>query len=156
VPRFGSFAITGSPPPWTVTTVDKFIVGALNRVVATGGDLPPGFHLSLCPWGERNALGGTPAEVQEILDPRLRLVHFTGCGRPYLVLAFIGDDAPARQEIAMRHLPWSEHFRVDHEEGHATLTCLEATEDLWNEDETGVVPGRTLQDLLRRGELVDF
>jgi hypothetical protein len=156
MPAFTSFAVAGNPPPWTVTTVDKFIVGALNRVAALGGELPPRFQLSLCPWGERNALGGTPAPVQEIMDPRLRLVHFTGCGRPYLVLVLTGEDAPARQRIAMRHLPWSEHFAVGHDRGQAALTYLDATEDLWDEDASGPGRRRTLQDLLRQGELADF
>jgi hypothetical protein len=154
MPDFGSFSIDGSPPPWTVANVDKFIVAALNRIQGAGGALPESFYLSVCPWGERNALGGTPPKVQEIMDPRLRLVHFTGCGRPYLVAAFTGEGAEGRQEIAMRHLPWSEHFAVAHEGGHARLAYLGCTEDLW--DEESETPPRTLQELLRQGELADF
>lgn len=148
-----AFHVDGSPPPWTVTGVNKFITGALDRVERQGGRLPEHFRLSICPWGERNALGGTPDEVREIIDPRLRLVHFTGCGRPYLVAVFTGADAAGQQDIAIKHLPWSEHFTVDLDRGRANLRFLDCTEDLWGDDEPDP---RTLRELLHQGELERF
>ena len=148
-----SFTLEGATPPWSVIGVDKFVTGALGRIEGGGGTLPAHFRMSCCPWGERNALGGTPEPVREIMDPRLRLVHFTGCGRPYLVVLFIGDDAAQRQQIAMQHLPWSEHFDVRINGGEAALSYLESTEDLWGDDEPDT---RTLRELLQQGELEHF
>ena len=98
-----------------------------------GGALPKQFWFTACPWGERNALGGTPEPVQEIIDPRFRIVHFTGCGRPYLVILFLGTDAAMRQQTAMVHLPWSKHFVVTCNEGEAILKYLGCTEDIWTD-----------------------
>jgi hypothetical protein len=148
-----SVQVEGQPPPWSVTGVDKFLVGALQRVQREGAALPPRFYMSLCPWGERNALGGTPAPVQEILDPRLRLVHFTGCGRPYLVALFIGDDAAARQQTAMQHLPWSEHLAVTRRDEQVRARYLGCTEEV---DADQKVDPRTLRELLIQGELGAF
>jgi hypothetical protein len=153
MPSVHSYRVQGEVPPWTVTGVTGFIVGALGRIEGTGGPLPPHFRLSVCPWGERNSLGGTPAPVREVTHPRLRLVHFTGCGRPYLVALFQGEGAASRQQVAMRHLPWSEHFSVDVEAGNAALTYLDCTEDLWEEPEADP---RTLRELLENGELTAF
>ncbi len=148
-----SYHIEGTPPPWTATSVDKFIVGALGRVERESGNLPPGFHLSICPWGERNAVGGTPSEVREVTHPRFRLVHFTGCGRPYLVALFTGEDAARHQEAAMRLLPWSEHYTASIHQGQANLVYLNCTEDLWGDEEPDP---RTLRELLEQGELEHF
>lgn len=145
--------VQGDPPPWSVVDVDKFVVGALKRVEDSGGDLPPRFRMSCCPWGERNALGGTPQPVQEVMDPRLRLVHFTGCGRPYLVALFIGDDAARRQDTAREHLPWSEHFDVSIQGDVAALRYLDCTEDLWGDEEPDT---RSLRELLQQGQLESF
>jgi hypothetical protein len=149
-----SYRVQGNPPPWTVSNVNRFIVDALGRIERNGGPLPPRFRLSLCPWGERNSLGGTPPPVQDVTHPRLRLVHFTGCGRPYLVALFQGEDAEQRQRIAMQHLPWSEHFVVDIQARCASLEYLDCTEDLWDE---GPEPEpRTLRELFEQGELAGF
>ncbi len=153
MPAVESFSIVGDTPPWTVTAVDTFITGALGRV-ERGGGITERFQMSICPWGERNALGGTPSEVQEVMDPRLRLVHFTGCGRPYLVALFIGADAAKRQAIAMAHLPWCEHFACECQAGHLTATFLQAVEDLWGDAEDP--DPRTLRELLHLGELDRF
>jgi len=123
------YRVEGAPPPWGVTGIKNFVIGALSRAWGEG-DWPGHFLLSLCPWGERNALGGTPTPLQEVMDPRLRLVHFTGCGRPYWVILFIGEDAAARQRIAMQYLPWSEHFAVTCHDGEAVLEFLGCTEDI--------------------------
>jgi hypothetical protein len=150
-----SFRVTGDLPPWTVTSVSKFVVGALARVEGATGPLPARFFLSVCPWGERNAMGGTPPQVLEVVDPRMRLVHFTGCGRPYLIVLFTGANAAERQQRAIETLPWSEHFEVANEQGAAALTLIACTEDVAN----GVddwSPQRTLQGLLETGELGRF
>lgn len=154
MPSVSDYTIEGTPPPWTVTGVDKFIVGSLSRIERSGSSLPSRFFLSFCPWGERNSLGGTPTEVQEIMDPRLRLVHFTGCGRPYLVALFGGEGASDRQRIAMEKLPWSEHFEAILHDGIVKLRYLDCTEDTW-EDEEDFDP-RQLVDLLQTGELARF
>ncbi len=148
-----TYQIAGDPPPWSVTGVDKFIVGALDRVERQGGVLPADFRLSICPWGERNAIGGTPEEVNDITDPRMRLVHFTGCGRPYLVALFSGDEAERQQRIAMQHLPWSEHLSVELSEQTARLHYLDSTEDLWGDEEADP---RSLLELFQQGELKHF
>jgi hypothetical protein len=153
--RIVTCRVRGNPPPWTVTGVNRFLVGALERIASLGTPLPERFRLSVCPWGERNQLGGTPAPVQAVTDPRLRLVHFTGCGRPYLLALFQGDDAGARQDIAMRHLPWSEHFTVTLAGDQAELTYLDCTEALWD-DAADDHPPRTLQALFASGELAAF
>lgn len=149
-----SFQVEGDTPPWTVTGVDKFITGSLARVERAGGDIPETFYLSICPWGERNALGGTPEKVQDIIDPRLRLVHFTGCGRPYLVILFMGAEAAERQQVAMQHLPWSEHFLCLREGSHLSVQFQDAIEDLWGEEDDP--DPRTLRELLHLGELERF
>jgi hypothetical protein len=151
--NISGFQVQGDPPPWSVVDVNNFIVGALARVEDGGGALPRRFRMSCCPWGERNAVGGTPLPVQEVTDPRLRLVHFTGCGRPYLVALFIGDDAARRQDAARGHLPWSEHFDVSLDGDVAALQYLDYTEDLWGDEEPDT---RSLRELLQQGELEKF
>ncbi len=143
--------ITGSPPPWSVTSVDKFVVTALQRAQREGGALPDDFYLTLCPWGERNAIGGTPVQVQEVTDPRFRIVHFTGCSRPYLVAILIGEDAAEQQQVAIKHLPWSEHYGVEMRNGTVRLRFIAYTEDPEEESEERA-GARTLQDLFRTGE----
>lgn len=147
------YQIKGTPPPWSVTSVNNFVIGILNRALREKGDPPEQFWLSVCPWGERNALGGTPIQLQEVMDPRFRLVHFTGCGRPYLVILFIGEDAESRQQAAMPHLPWSEHFLVTCRDGLATLKYLSYTENVEVEQEP---KARTLWELLHHGDLTHF
>ena len=146
------YRIDGAPPPWSITNVHNFLVGALGRL-QRDGELPERFFLSLCPWGERNALGGTPAQVQEVMDPRFRLVHFTACGRPYLVVLFMGKDAVSRQRVAMEHLPWSEHFAVVCQDDQAVLNYLGCTEDIWVDH---VADSRSLRELLDQGTLASF
>jgi hypothetical protein len=145
--------IEGTVPPWSVTSVHNFVVGALNRAQRDAWALPGQFRLSICPWGERNILGGTPTQVQEVINPRLRLVHFTGCGRPYLLILFVGEDAAAHQQIAMQYLPWSEHFSVTCHDNEAALDYHGSTEEI-NDASSGDV--RTLRELLGQGALADF
>ncbi|MCB1875204.1 MAG: hypothetical protein KDH88_04440 [Chromatiales bacterium] len=150
-----AFEIVGTPPPWSVTLVDKFVVGALERVVDQGGELPERFRISFFPWGEHNAMGGTPEEVREVMDPRLRLVHFTGCGRPYLVVIFIGEKAENDQAVARCQLPWSEHFLGMREGGKLTLEFLGETEELETATEPEVA-ARTLRSLFHQDGLRHF
>ena len=151
--EINSFQITGKPPPWSVAGVKNFVTGALRRLESVGGNLPEHFRMSCCPWGERNAIGGTPAPLREVMDPRLRLVHFTGCGRPYLVAVFTGDDAAESQDKAREHLPWSEHFEVRVDGDRALLHFLDSTEDLWGDEEPDF---RQLRELFHQGELAAF
>jgi len=147
------YMVEGTPPPWSVTKVNNFVVGALARMRHEGGDLPEHFLLSFCPWGERNAIGGTPEQLREVMDPRFRLVHFTGCSRPYWVILFIGEAAAARQQLAMRHLPWSEHFTVVCRDSGAILEYLGCTEEVSVDYESDP---HTLRELLSQGRLVSF
>ena len=150
-----SFQVDGSPPPWTVTRIDKFVVSALKQAERIGGELPDHFHLTFCPWGERNAIGGTPLAISEGADPRFRLVHFTGCGRPFLTALFIGEDAAARQQRVIRYLPWAEHYAVHIRDEVAAMRFVAATET----PEAGVDDSarmRTLRELLHTGELAHF
>lgn len=150
------FEIVGSPPPWSVTGVDKFVVSSLQRTEREGGQLPKRFGMTMCPWGERNAIGGTRAATQTVTDPRLRVVHFTGCSRPYLIVFFVGEHAARQQQLAMRHMPWSEHYAVEiDDEGVIHLRFLACTEEPEQESiENQNI--RSLQDLFHAGELVDF
>lgn len=148
------FEVLGDPPPWSVVSVDKFVVSVLRRLERDGVQLPEQFRFSLCPWGERNAIGGTPSVVKDGADPRCRVVHFTGCSKPYLVAVFTGDDAARRQELAMHHLPWSEHYQVELRDGIARLGYLDCMEEVEEpEDEPAV---RTLYELARSGELAEL
>lgn len=155
MPALSRFEIIGTPPPWSVTLVDKFVTGALGRIVDQGGRLPTEFRISFFPWGEHNAMGGTPEAVREIMDPRLRLVHFTGCGRPYLVVVFIGDKAAGDQEIARCQLPWSEHYRAQDGGDQLTLEFIGETEELENAVEPDVA-ARTLRSLFHQEGLTNF
>ena len=146
--------VRGDPPPWSVALVDKFVGSVLGRMDREGARLPQSFRISMCPWGERNAVGGTPAAVKEHSDPRFRIVHFTGCSRPYLVAVFAGDDARARQQVAMAHLPWSEHYEAEIRDGTVILSFVDSTEEVDEpEDEPAA---RTLYELARNGELAEL
>lgn len=150
------FDILGSPPPWSVTAVDKFIVSSLQRAQREGGALPQLFRLSMCPWGERNAIGEGREQVQAVINPRFRIVHFTGCSRPYLVVLFLGEDAARDQEVLMRCMPWSEHYEVELDgKGTIFLHFVGCTEDP-EEDDAGEQETRNLQELFRSGALIDF
>jgi hypothetical protein len=150
------FAVLGSPPPWSVTAVDKFVVSSLQRAQREGGALPQQFRMTMCPWGERNAMGETRGVVQAVIDPRLRIVHFTGCSRPYLVVLFVGKEAARYQEVMMRCLPWSEHYDVELDgQGTISLRFVGCTEEP-EEENAGKQQTRNLQELFRSGALTDF
>jgi len=81
----GRIQLEGSPPPWGITTIDGYIQSALSRAERGGSALPEEFVVSFCPWGERNAAFNGLSEMADVFEPLFRLVHFTSCGRPYLV-----------------------------------------------------------------------
>lgn len=150
------FVIVGSPPPWSVTAVDKFVVSSLQRAQREGGALPRQFRMSMCPWGERNAMGEAWGMAQAVIDPRFRIVHFTGCSRPYLVVLFVGEDAARDQDVMKRYMPWSEHYEVELAgKGTIALRFVGCTEEP-EEENAGEQQTRNLQELFRSGALADF
>ena len=152
--QMDSIELIGTPPPWSVTSVDRFVASVLERAEREGGELPVHFHLTMCPWGERNAAARQGGEWSDVMDPRYRLVHFTGCGRPYLVAILTGDDAARRQRQAMRYLPWSEHYTASREGESLRLRFVAEVE----QPEVDVRDafegrGRTLIELFESGEI---
>ena len=138
---------------WSVARITGFVPGILSRWEREHGTLPSEFSLILCPQAEISAMGGLPAEVHELTDPRLRCRHFTGCHRPYVALLFRGEDAESRRTAAQALLPWSEGYRVTVAEGRVTLWFRDANEAL--EDTPQTQGGaRTLRSLVASGELV--
>jgi len=146
------YEVLGDAPPWSVTKVDKFLPGVFARAEHEGAALPEAFHISMCPWGEHNTVRGSAEHWHDVMDPRFRLVHFTGCGRPYLVVMFIGEEARRRQTVAARHLPWSEHYRVELDAQTARLHFLGESEEP-EVEAAEPLPERTLMTLFRTGEL---
>ena len=149
-----SIELTGTLPPWSVTSIEGFVASALERAEREGGELPEQFHLTVCPWGERNAAVRQGSGWKDVMDPRYRLVHFTGCGRPYLVAILTGEDAASRQHQAMRYLPWSEHYRASRQGELLRLQLVAGVE----EPEVDVQDafedrGRTLVELFESGEI---
>jgi len=146
--------LAGTPPPWSVTSVDRFVASALARAEREGGELPARFHLTMCPWGERNAAARQGGEWHDVMDPRYRLVHFTGCGRPYLVAILTGVDAAQRQQQAMRYLPWSEHYSASREGDSLQLQFVSGIEEPEIEAHDAFRGhGRTLVELFKSGEI---
>jgi hypothetical protein len=138
---------------WSVARISGFVPGILSRWEREHGRLPPELSLILCPQAEISAMGGLPAEVHELTDPRLRCRHFTGCHRPYVALLFRGEDAESRRAAAQALLPWSEGYRVTVGDGRVTLWFRGANEAL--EDAAPVQEGtRSLRSLVESGELV--
>jgi hypothetical protein len=147
--------VIGSPPPWSVTGVDRFVVAVIQRAEREGGALPARFHMSMCPWGERNAVHGGAMEWHDVMDPRYRLVHFTGCGRPYLVVLLVGEGAEQRQRKAAQYLPWSEHFQVEIGDERIRLRFLSESEQPEIEPPEPLTE-RSLRELFRTGELANW
>jgi len=145
-------SLKGSPPPWGVTAIDGFILSALSRAEREGSELPGEFYVSFCPWGERNEVFHHLSAVTDVFEPRFRLVHFTSCGRPYLVAILTGPDAMVRQRKAMAHLPWSEHYHGRLEGGSLTLTLEGEVEDI-GVDPPETLGERTLKRLFESGEI---
>ena len=147
--------IEGTPPPWGVTAIGGFVRSALDRVEREGGELPAEFCVSFCPWGERNAAVQAIEAIADVFEPRFRLVHFTSCGRPYLVAVLTGPDAAERQGRTLDHLPWCEHYRARRDGGRLVLTLVAEREDLGVEPPASLGE-RSLRQLFDSGELGRF
>lgn len=147
--------VRGSPPPWSITRLDGFVQSALTRARREGRELPPAFSVSFCPWGERNAAVHGLSALADVFEPRYRLVHFTSCGRPFLIAILTGKDAAERQRKAMRHLPWSEHFSATRHGDRVTLTFLCEVQDL-DVEPPEAIGERSLKLLFESGELHDL
>ena len=129
--------ITGVPPyvgSWSAVGLPGFIMKALNRWQRNYGSLPSRFMLVACPQVEVNAIGGLPARVRELTDSRVRILHFTGCHKPYLIILLLGDDAEARRAEIQKVLSWSEGYEVEFKDGITQLRFIEAIEEF---DEDG-------------------
>ena len=70
-----------------------------------------------------------PSRVRELTDSRVRIQHFTGCHKAYLVILLLGDDAEARREAIQKWLSWSEAYHVECMEGATRLRFIEAIEE---------------------------
>ena len=145
----------GSPPPWGVTAIDGFVQAALARAEREGGELPDEFHVSFCPWGERNTAVQGLSSVADVFEPRYRLVHFTSCGRPYLIAILTGADAAARQGKVKGHLPWSEHYRGRRTGDRLTLALVDEVEDI-DVEPPASLGERSLRQLFASGQIGDF
>jgi len=125
--------ITGLPPYigcWSAVGLPGFAFAIFNRWQRNYGTLPSRFVMVACPQVEINALGGLPPRVIELTDSRVRLQHFTGCHRPYLVILLLGEDAEQRREEIQKFLPWSEGYDVNLMNGTTQLEFIEAIEDI--------------------------
>jgi hypothetical protein len=123
--------IAGLPPyvgSWSVAGIPNFVTAVLDRWQRNYGRLPPQFLLVACPQVEIQAIGGLPSRVRELTDSRVRLLHFTGCHKPYLVFILLGEDAELRRGEIQRQLAWSEGYRVRLAGGMARLQFVEAVE----------------------------
>jgi hypothetical protein len=133
-------AISGLPPhvgSWSVVGLRGFMIKVLNRWQRNYGRLPSQFMLVACPQVEINAVGGLPSRVRELTDSRVRILHFTGCHKPYLVILLLGDDAEARRCEIQKLLSWSEGYQVEFKDGMTQLRFIEAVE----ENDYNVEPG---------------
>jgi hypothetical protein len=125
--------ITGLPPyigSWSAVRLPGFIIKVLNRWQRNYGSLPSQFMLVACPQVEVNAVGGLPARVRELTDSRVRLLHFTGCHKPYLIILLFGDDAEARRAEIQSWLAWSEGYQVQVRDGLIHLRFIDAIEEI--------------------------
>ncbi len=124
--------IQGIPPyvkSWSVAVIPRFIPAVLDRWRRNYGELPQQFVMVLCPQVEINAVGGLPARVRELTNPKFRMQHFTGCHKPYVVLIHVGEDAEGWREEVQRMLSWSEGYRVETTEELTRLHFIDAVEE---------------------------
>jgi hypothetical protein len=138
---------------WSAARIAGFVPGVLDRWQREFGALPRTFHMLLCPQVEVNMRGGLPPDMHALTDARLTCHHFTGCHKPYLVALFQGKDSVDRCRRALTLLAWSEGYAVEITASAIRLRLVDYTEDLGDEGEPSA-HARTLQDLLRSGELV--
>lgn len=124
--------IVGMPPyvgSWSAVGLPGFITKVLSRWQRNFGRLPSQFGLIACPLVEINAVGGLPARVRELTDSRVRILHFTGCHKPYLVIILLGEDGAVRRAEIQKSLSWSESYEVKLKEGMIQLQFLDAIEE---------------------------
>jgi len=114
---------------WSVVGLPGFVLAVLNRWQRNQGRLPSQFVLVACPQVEINAIGGLPSRVRELTDSRVRIKHFTGCHKPYLVILVLGEDAEARREEIQHLLSWSEGYHVELMDGMTRLRFIDAIEE---------------------------
>jgi len=148
--------VTGIPvhvESWSVARIPGFVLAVLNRWQREYGRLPSRFHMAMCPQVEINARGGIPPQVHGLTDPRLTCRHFTGCHKPYFVVIFSGEDSAQRCQAAQDLLSWSEGYEVEIAPESVRLRFEGYTEDA-EDTGTGQRTTRTLQDLLKSGEIV--
>ena len=125
--------VQGVPPyvaSWSAAILPGFVPAVLDRWRRNYGKLPAQFIMVLCPKVEVNAMGGLPAGVIQRTNPRLRMQHFTGCHKPYLVLFHCGEDAEEWRSEVQGLLPWSEGYAAEYVDGLTRLRFVEAVEDL--------------------------
>ena len=115
---------------WSAVGLPGFIIKALERWQRNYGDLPPQFRLVACPQVEVNAVGGLPDRVRELTDSRVRLLHFTGCHKPYLILLLFGDDAETCRAEIQQWLAWSEGYQAVIIDGVIRLRFIDAIEEI--------------------------
>ena len=124
--------IQGVPPyvaSWSAASIPGFVPAVLERWRRNQGELPDRFIIVMCPKVEVNAVGGLPAGVVRCTNPRLRMQHFTGCHKPYLVLFHVGEDAEAWRSEVQGQLSWSEAYAAESVNGVTTLRFVEAVEE---------------------------
>jgi hypothetical protein len=139
---------------WSAARLSGFVPAVLSRWQREHGELPKRLHMVVCPQVEINARGGLPPEVHAITDPRLTCRQFTGCHKPYFIALFQGEDAAAQSRSAQALLAWSEAYAIQITPSVIRLRMEGYTEDLEEDEEATEAPRRSLQDLLRSGELV--
>jgi hypothetical protein len=124
--------VEGMPPyvkSWSAATIPGFIPAVLDRWQHNHGELPGHFAMVICPQVEIDAMGGLPNRVRELTNARLRLLHFTGCHKPYIVLLYAGNDAEAWRAEVQPLLSWSEGYQAKRVAGITRLKFIEAIEE---------------------------
>jgi len=126
------FEIQGLPPyvkSWSVAAIPRFIPAVIDRWRRNYGELPHQFVMVLCPQVEINAIGGLPARVRELTNPKFRMQHFTGCHKPYVVLIHVGESAEDWRAEVQNMLSWSEGYRVETTQELTRLHFIDAVEE---------------------------
>ena len=135
-------------PPWSVVGLPGFTLKVLERWQRNFGSLPAEFTLVACPQVEINAIGGLPSRVRELTDSRVRILHFTGCHKPYQVILLFGQEADARRAEIQSLLAWSEGYTVVMAAGTVRLNFIEAIEETaegYRFEQTAEAKKKTLQ-----------
>lgn len=124
--------IMDQPPyigSWSVIGIPGFANGVIKRWQRNYGRLPSQFVLVTCPQVEVNAIGGLPSRVRELTNARVRIQHFTGCHKPYLVIFLLDEYAEFRREEIQKSLSWSEGYHVEIKNNMTQLRFIEAIEE---------------------------